>query len=65
VLRDSFLYVAEDYRFQIVNVARPRCRRSWDLPACGVLIWRVSARHSGYVTNLSARDSERCQPDRA
>jgi hypothetical protein len=24
VLRDSFLYVAEDYRFQIVNVARPR-----------------------------------------
>jgi hypothetical protein len=24
VLRDSFLYVAEDYKFQIVNVARPR-----------------------------------------
>ena len=24
VLHDSFLYVAEDYRFQIVNVARPR-----------------------------------------
>ena len=24
VLRDSFLYVAEDYRFQVVNVARPR-----------------------------------------
>ncbi len=24
VLRDSFLYCAEDYRFQVVNVARPR-----------------------------------------
>jgi hypothetical protein len=24
VLRDSFLYLAEDYRFQVVNVARPR-----------------------------------------
>jgi hypothetical protein len=24
VLRDTFLYIAEDYKFQIVNVARPR-----------------------------------------
>ncbi len=24
VLRDSFLYIAEDYKFQVVNVARPR-----------------------------------------
>ena len=24
VLRDSFTYIAEDYRFQVVNVARPR-----------------------------------------
>jgi hypothetical protein len=47
ILRDSLLYIAEDYKFQIVNVARPREPRV--VGVCGMV--------DGYEWGLVVQDS--------
>jgi hypothetical protein len=55
VLRDSFLYVAMDYKFQVVNVARPRepsVAGSCNLPERS---WKLVIRDSlAFVANLTS-----------